>query len=215
MTPVLSAQVCGRNGASLFGIGTHTKRRPHNLMLGRTFGGKILDSFDLSVVPAVVEPHETDHPMGRAALGTTPCFVFLGQVSPPLSFSSLNTPHASVPHSAASLASTPNSLMDPLPQEWQRNTRLSELKNLLIDGLGVRHSDELHLRAVERAIVCSALNSTRVHLTQYMIDPEAAQKGQAVLSQAEPSVTFDVRETSVLADNDVRDSGASDSCHVS
>ena len=88
-------------------------------------------------------------------------------------------------------------------QEWQRDTRLSELKNLLIDGFGVRHSGELHMRALERAIVFSALNSTRVHMTHYLIDPEKAQKGEAGLSEIEPSVTFDVRDSSMLADNEV------------
>jgi len=88
-------------------------------------------------------------------------------------------------------------------QEWQRDTRLSELKNLLIDGFGVRHSGELHMRALERAIVFSALNSTRVHMTHYLIDPEKAQKGEAGLSEIEPSVTFDVRDSSMLAENEV------------
>jgi hypothetical protein len=59
------------------------------------------------------------------------------------------------------------------------------------------------MRAVERAIVFSALNSTRVLMTHYVIDPEKAQNGEAGLSEIEPSVTFDVRDSSMLADNEV------------
>lgn len=37
------------NDASLFTLGSHTKKRPHNLVIGRTFGFRILDMIELGV----------------------------------------------------------------------------------------------------------------------------------------------------------------------
>jgi hypothetical protein len=42
---------CERYGASFLGLASHTKRRPDNLHLARLYNGKILDSFDLAVLP--------------------------------------------------------------------------------------------------------------------------------------------------------------------
>jgi ribosome production factor 2 len=38
-----------RNGASAFLLASHTKKRPHNLVLGRTFDGHILDQLELGL----------------------------------------------------------------------------------------------------------------------------------------------------------------------
>ncbi len=55
-------------------------------------------------------------------------------------------------------------------QDWQRDVRLSELKNLIIDVFGVRHPNSLHMAALQRVVVCSALNETRIQFDHYLLD---------------------------------------------
>jgi hypothetical protein len=56
-----------RYGASFVGFASHTKRKPDNLLLARMFNGKVLDSFDLGVLPSsadepeAVKIHNMDH----------------------------------------------------------------------------------------------------------------------------------------------------------
>lgn len=38
-----------KNDCSLIALGNHTKKRPHNLIIGRTFDGHILDLVELGV----------------------------------------------------------------------------------------------------------------------------------------------------------------------
>lgn len=41
--------LCQKNDASLFAFGTHSKKRPHNLVLGRMFDHKMLDMWEFGV----------------------------------------------------------------------------------------------------------------------------------------------------------------------
>jgi ribosome production factor 2 len=41
--------LCQKNDCSLFGVATHNKKRPHGIVLGRTFDGVILDMIELGV----------------------------------------------------------------------------------------------------------------------------------------------------------------------
>jgi ribosome production factor 2 len=44
--------LCQKNDASLFAFGTHSKKRPHNLVLGRMYDYKLLDMYEFGVVEA-------------------------------------------------------------------------------------------------------------------------------------------------------------------
>ena len=71
--------LCGRNNASLFALGTHNKKRPHNLILGRLFDGQILDMFEFGVENYVSLKDTTRTSGGKPRiLGTKPLMIFQG-----------------------------------------------------------------------------------------------------------------------------------------
>ena len=41
--------MCQKTDCSLFAVGTHQKKRPDNLIMGRTFAGHLLDMFEFHV----------------------------------------------------------------------------------------------------------------------------------------------------------------------
>ena len=45
----LQEKLCAKADASLFAFGSHSKKRPSNLLLGRLFDGHLLDMFELGV----------------------------------------------------------------------------------------------------------------------------------------------------------------------
>lgn len=65
--------LCKLSDCSLFAVGNHTKKRPHNLILGRMFGFRILDMLEFSVTN--YKPVCKTIP---SAPGTAPCILFNG-----------------------------------------------------------------------------------------------------------------------------------------
>ena len=70
--------LCGKNDASLFAFGTHSKKRPHNLVLGRLFDQQLLDMVELGI--------DTWRPMiefrdaqGGASAESKPALLFHGE----------------------------------------------------------------------------------------------------------------------------------------
>lgn len=64
-----------KNDCSLFLMGTHTKKRPHNLTMGRLFDYKMLDMVEFGVQdfkPLTKDTNTCSH------LGSKPCIVFQG-----------------------------------------------------------------------------------------------------------------------------------------
>nr|CAB3265689.1 ribosome production factor 2 homolog [Phallusia mammillata] len=63
------------NDASLFMFGSHSKKRPHNLVIGRTFDSQLLDMIELGV-----ENYQSLESVkgNKCALATKPCLVFAG-----------------------------------------------------------------------------------------------------------------------------------------
>lgn len=67
--------MCQKNDCSLFGLVSHSKKRPHNLVLGRTYDGHILDMFELGVNYYKGVQDFT----GRSKnVGSKPCMLFIG-----------------------------------------------------------------------------------------------------------------------------------------
>jgi len=67
--------LCEKNDCSLFVLGSHTKKRPNNLVMGRTFDGHILDMFEFGV-----DAFESmqDFVSPKKAIGSKPLMLFLG-----------------------------------------------------------------------------------------------------------------------------------------
>jgi len=65
-----------KNDASLFVFGSHTKKRPTNIVIGRLFDHHILDMIEFGVEHFIsVAEFDTEH---RAALGNRPSLIFIG-----------------------------------------------------------------------------------------------------------------------------------------
>ncbi|KAF0311502.1 Ribosome production factor 2 [Amphibalanus amphitrite] len=74
ITPV--EQLAAKMDASLFAIGSHSKKRPQNLVLGRMFDHHLLDMIELGVQNARALH---DFKNAKVAAGTKPCLLFAGE----------------------------------------------------------------------------------------------------------------------------------------
>ncbi|XP_013173252.1 PREDICTED: ribosome production factor 2 homolog [Papilio xuthus] len=71
----LIEKMCYKKEAALFGVGSHSKKRPHNIILGRTFNYGILDMIELGAdkFKAMKEFHNM-----KVLAGLKPCLIFNG-----------------------------------------------------------------------------------------------------------------------------------------
>ncbi|CAH0586911.1 unnamed protein product [Chrysodeixis includens] len=71
----LIEKLCYKKEAALFGVGSHSKKRPHNIILGRTFDYGILDMIELGAdkYKAMSEFHNM-----KVMAGLKPCLIFNG-----------------------------------------------------------------------------------------------------------------------------------------
>ncbi|KAJ2682889.1 rRNA-binding ribosome biosynthesis protein rpf2, partial [Coemansia spiralis] len=65
-----------KNDCSLFAVGMHSKKRPHNLILGRTFDYQLLDMIELGVEKCVTMKETAAQ---TCAIGARPLMVFHGE----------------------------------------------------------------------------------------------------------------------------------------
>ncbi|GLI67632.1 hypothetical protein VaNZ11_011880 [Volvox africanus] len=69
---------CNRNNCSLFVLGSHTKKRPHNIVIGRMFDFHLYDALEMGV-----EELKGIRDFGAAGtgaqLGNKPCVLFVGE----------------------------------------------------------------------------------------------------------------------------------------
>jgi len=64
-----------KNDCSIFALGSHSKKRPHNLILGRLFDGHLLDMFEFGI-DSFVAIEEFSGP--KKAFGSKPVMIFQG-----------------------------------------------------------------------------------------------------------------------------------------
>jgi len=66
-----------KNDCSLFAFGTHSKKRPHNLIIGRCFDNQVMDMVELGITDftPIISFAVNSNAM---ALGSKPCFIFRG-----------------------------------------------------------------------------------------------------------------------------------------
>ncbi|CAB3226714.1 unnamed protein product [Arctia plantaginis] len=71
----LIEKLCYKKEAALFGVGSHSKKRPHNVILGRTFDYGILDMIELGAdnYKGMKEFHNA-----KVLSGLKPCLIFNG-----------------------------------------------------------------------------------------------------------------------------------------
>ena len=67
--------LCGRNDCSLFIIGSHSKKRPSNLIMGRMFDGHLLDMVELGITNYRAIESIANR---TKAVGSKPIMAFLG-----------------------------------------------------------------------------------------------------------------------------------------
>lgn len=65
-----------KNDAALFLFGSHSKKRSHNLVLGRCFDGHILDMIELGIDKFL---SLSQFKIQKCSVGTKPCLLFSGQ----------------------------------------------------------------------------------------------------------------------------------------
>jgi len=68
--------LCQKNDASLFAFGTHSKKRPHNLVLGRTFDHKVLDMYEFGVLSSEPMTAFAKGGAGGASVESRPLLLF-------------------------------------------------------------------------------------------------------------------------------------------
>lgn len=68
--------LCEKNEASLFGFGSHSKKRPNNLILGRLFNYKVYDMYELSLTN--IKTMSQFKPSKFPSYCNSPCIIFQG-----------------------------------------------------------------------------------------------------------------------------------------
>ena len=68
--------LCQKNECSVFGFGSHSKKRPHNLILGRTYNYKIYDMYELALTD--IKTSSQFKAAKQPTLGNRPIIVFQG-----------------------------------------------------------------------------------------------------------------------------------------
>ncbi|KAJ2951123.1 hypothetical protein O0L34_g5511 [Tuta absoluta] len=71
----LIEKLCDKKEAALFGVGSHSKKRPHNVILGRTFNYNILDMIELG---ADNYKAMSEFQNAKVLAGLKPCLLFNG-----------------------------------------------------------------------------------------------------------------------------------------
>lgn len=142
----------GKNDASLFVTGLHSKKRPHNLVLSRMFDGRVLDQLEVGV-DAFAPMASFDSP--KASLGTKPLMVF----------------HGDVFDTHPSFQQLKSYLLDLYQGHHQTGIPLMNLEHVISVTAGPFHGDDkplppVHVRVYTVKMLSSGSRIPRVQLTE-------------------------------------------------
>ncbi|TMW56701.1 hypothetical protein Poli38472_006711 [Pythium oligandrum] len=141
-----------KNDTSLFMVGSNTKKRPNNLVLGRTFDGHILDIMELEF--SNFKSIDDFKCKSKKAPGSKPAFVFTGD-------------------------------------QWESNETFAKLKNLLIDVFRGTVIEQINVKGIDHAIVCTAWKE-KVFFRSYSIDFKKADGVHPRVELEEMGPRFDL-----------------------
>jgi len=138
------------NDASLFAYGSHSKKRPHNLVLGRLFDAQLLDMFEFGLNGATFQGMEAFEGVRKAVVrvGSKPALVFQGESW----------------DSNADLVLLRNFFLDFFRGEVLPKINLSALDRVII--LTAREDGTVHFRHYGVALRKSATHLPRVELDE-------------------------------------------------
>lgn len=135
------AQKCD---TSLFLFGSHSKKRPHNLVFGRMFDYHVLDMFELGIEKYIPM---SEFPGSRCAMGTKPCLLFAGEIF----------------DTDAEYKRLKNLLMDFFRGPSVEQVRLAGLEHVI---QFTAHDGKLHLRSYRVMLKKSGTRIPRVELEE-------------------------------------------------
>ena len=185
-----------KNDASLFAFGTHSKKRPHNLVFGRMFDHHVLDMVELGVTGALA-------PLARRtprALSTTP----IGRPPPPhpppppprdcAGFKKM----AAFPQAGGGCSTESKPCLLFSGAAWEHDANLVALRSVLLDFFLLKEVDAISSIGVEHLIVFTAATESTVLLRHYLVRLKKSAEGTGPyteLVETGPSLDLAVRRT--------------------
>lgn len=174
-----------KNDASLFAFGTHSKKRPHNLVFGRMFDYHVLDMVELGVTGTLVPLARRRRP---ALPGTPIRHVCAG-------FKKMAT-FAGSSGGGCSTESKPCLLFS--GAAWEHDASLAALRSVLLDFFLLKEVDAISSIGVEHLIVFTAATESTVLLRHYLVRLKKSAEGTGPyteLVEMGPSLDLAVRRT--------------------
>jgi hypothetical protein len=184
---------CERSDCALFCLGNHNKKRPNNIVLGRTFDAQLLDMVEVGVIEHI--PTLRFPAAAKLQAGSTVCIPrVLSLCLPVANVRSMNGVRTgnrefklvvlSMQGMCAHLWSVVQPAFVFLGDEFTRSQKHQQLKSLLVDMFQGSPALEVNAMAVRRVFVCSALSCGRVSLRQYSIQLMNAAGSKVCLAPA-------------------------------
>lgn len=208
---------CERTDCALFCLANHSKKRPHNIVLGRTFDAQLLDMIELGVLEhAPISSFSgatklianskvrlsTTMPLNTHSLRTLSKLSTRAHVSPLQPDSALLAP--SGPHAMLTKV-----LVQPvfvfLGEEFTTDGVHKQLKSLLVDMFQGSPALDVNVMGVRRVMVCSAHAQGRVSLRHYAIELKSTGSKVCIMSMhcslgSLPGVSIDSGQSKQLFD---------------
>lgn len=195
-------RLCNSSDASLFAYGSHSKKRPNNLVLGRLFDEHLLDMIEFGVnefIPLkdfvaksvdAAEKTEASIPIAKASsfYGAVPCMMFVGD-----GFLGLS-----------------NSVTDLTPKKLEILNTMKVARDFLLDFFKGRDVTTLDLASIDAVMVFTGTMDGNIYFRNYRVGYSKKQKvgsdsessvpvPKVVLSEMGPSLDLVVRRSRLAA----------------